>query len=76
MTMTDDQQRVNPFGVPVGAPSRAAGSAREVVNEMVNAGLFDDLMDRVDRGGLALTGAGGFCWRWSRPSWSVVWPPS
>jgi hypothetical protein len=40
MTMTDDQQRVNPFGVPVGAPLRAAGSAREVVNEMVDAGLF------------------------------------
>ena len=60
MTMTDDQQRVNPFGVPVGAPSRAAGSAREVVNEMVDAGLFDDLMERVDRDGLSLTGAGGF----------------
>jgi putative transposase len=60
MTMTDDQQRVDPFGVGVGVPSRAAGSAREVVNEMVDAGLFDDLMDRVDRDGLALTGAGGF----------------
>jgi putative transposase len=60
MTMTDDQQRVNSFGVPVGAPLRVAGSAREVVNEMVDAGLFDDLMDRVDRDGLALTGAGGF----------------
>ncbi|MGW5366399.1 IS256 family transposase [Actinopolymorpha pittospori] len=27
---------------------------------MVDAGLLDDLMDRVDRDGLALTGAGGF----------------
>ncbi len=60
MTMTDDQQRVDPCGVGVGVPSRAAGSAREVVNEMVDAGLFDDLMARVDRDGLALTGAGGF----------------
>jgi putative transposase len=44
----------------VGVPSRAVGSAREVVNEMVDAGLFDDLMARVDRDGLSLTGAGGF----------------
>jgi hypothetical protein len=61
MTMSDDQQRVNSFGVGVGVPSRAAGSAREVVNEMVDAGLFDDLMSRVDRDGLSLTGAGGRC---------------
>jgi len=27
---------------------------------MVSAGLFDDLMDRVDDGGLQLTGEGGF----------------
>ena len=27
---------------------------------MLEAGLLDDLMDRVDRGGLALTGEGGF----------------
>ncbi|MGH9250354.1 MAG: transposase, partial [Acidimicrobiales bacterium] len=27
---------------------------------MVDAGLFDELMDRVNRDGLALTGAGGF----------------
>jgi putative transposase len=60
MTMTDDQQRMDAFGVGVGVPSRAVGSAREVVNEMVDAGLFDDLMARVDRDGLSLTGAGGF----------------
>jgi putative transposase len=36
------------------------GSARQLVNEMVDAGLLDELMDRVDRDGLALTGAGGF----------------
>lgn len=62
MTMTRDQQQVNPFGVGVGAPSRAAGSAREVVNEMVEAGLFDVLMDREDRDGLS---ARGFAGRWS-----------
>ena len=39
-------------------PERRA--AREAVNEMVEAGLLDDLMARVDRGGLQLTGAGGF----------------
>jgi hypothetical protein len=30
------------------------------MNEMVDAGLLDDLMDRVDRDGLALTGVGRF----------------
>ncbi|MCA1674178.1 MAG: hypothetical protein LC799_18965 [Actinobacteria bacterium] len=50
--MTSDQQRVNPLGVAVGAALPASGSAREMVNEMVDAGLFDDLMDRVDSGGL------------------------
>ncbi|GAA5005508.1 IS256 family transposase [Actinopolymorpha pittospori] len=53
--MTDEQQ-VGPFGESRSVP----GSARQVVNEMVDAGLLDDLMDRVDRDGLALTGAGGF----------------
>jgi hypothetical protein len=63
MTMTDDQ-RVNPFGVLVGAPSRAAGSAREVSRRWFDAGLFDDLMARVDRDGLSWAGAGvGFCGR-------------
>src|SRR5215207_1714623 len=55
--MTDEQQQpVTPFGVPSPEP----GSARQLVNEMVDAGLLDELMDRVDRDGLALTGAGGF----------------
>jgi putative transposase len=31
-----------------------------VINEMLDAGLLDDLMARVDSGGLALTGEGGF----------------
>jgi len=56
MTVTNEQQKTGPFGTPSPEPP----SARKVVNEMVEAGLFDDLMDRVDRDGLALTGAGGF----------------
>ena len=34
--------------------------ARETVNEMIEAGLLDRLMARVDGDGLALTGEGGF----------------
>jgi putative transposase len=43
-----------------GVASPEPVSARAVVNEMVEAGLLDEVMDRVDSGGLALTGAGGF----------------
>ncbi len=57
MTVTEDQQRAHPLGVPV---PPASGSARAAINEMLDAGLLDDVMDRVDSGGLALTGAGGF----------------
>jgi putative transposase len=35
-------------------------SARETINEMLDAGLLDGLMDRVDAGELTLTGEGGF----------------
>lgn len=56
MTVTEDRQLVGPFGQSSPEPV----SARRVVTEMVDAGLFDDVMDRVDAGGLALTGAGGF----------------
>jgi putative transposase len=58
MTVTEDQQREHPLGVPA-APA-APPSAREVVDEMLDAGLLDELMGRVDSGGLALTGEGGF----------------
>jgi len=34
--------------------------ARETVEKMIEAGLLDDLMAKVDEGGLQLTGAGGF----------------
>ena len=55
MTMTDDQM-AGPLGQL--SPGSAA-SARETVNGMIEAGLLDDLMDRVDAGALALTGEGG-----------------
>jgi putative transposase len=46
-------------GSPFGVVSARSPSARDVVEEMVDAGLLDHLMDRVDEGGLALTGEGG-----------------
>lgn len=52
----DERQDVGSFGAPTPEPV----SARAVVDEMVEAGLLDDVMDRVDAGGLALTGEGGF----------------
>jgi Transposase, Mutator family len=58
MTMTEDQWREHPLGLPPSAPSPT--SAREVINEMLDAGVLNDVMDRVDTGGLRLTGEGGF----------------
>jgi putative transposase len=57
MTVTDDQRSGHPLGAE---PVRGAGSAREAINQMLDAGLLDDVMERVDAGGLALTGEGGF----------------
>jgi putative transposase len=37
-----------------------SGSARDAVNDLIEAGLLDQLMERVDGDGLQLTGAGGF----------------
>ena len=56
--MTDDQRAGGALGLE-SARSRP-GAAREVINEMLDAGLLDDLMARVDSGGLALTGEGWF----------------
>ena len=58
MTVTEDQQQ----WASAGCAGRAGqpGSAREAINEMLEAGLLDEVMDRVDAGGLALTGEGGF----------------
>ena len=36
------------------------GSARDAIHEMLDAGLLDDLMGRIDDGSLQLTGEGGF----------------
>jgi putative transposase len=58
MTVIEDQQREHPLGLQLSAP--LPSSAREVINEMLDAGLLDDVMDRVDAGGLRLTGEGGF----------------
>jgi putative transposase len=58
VTMAEERESAARFG---GGPSSSeSGTARDVVNEMVDAGLLDDLMGRVDRDGLALTGDGGF----------------
>jgi putative transposase len=56
--MTDDQRPGVALGVdPVQV---RPGAAREAVQEMLDAGLLEDLMARVDSGGLQLTGEGGF----------------
>jgi putative transposase len=63
MTVTEDRQSGRPSGHPLGADAAAAhepNPARAAVNEMLDAGLLDELMNRVDAGGLALTGDGGF----------------
>jgi putative transposase len=39
---------------------QAGSAARDAVNDMVEAGLLDRLMERVDDDGLRLTGEGGF----------------
>lgn len=45
MTVADERSEIAP--------------ARQAINEMVDAGLLDHLMSKVDGGGLALTGPGG-----------------
>src|SRR6188474_1963885 len=48
-------------GHPLGVTDRPEPrSARQTINDMLDAGLFDELMDRVDAGELTLTGEGGF----------------
>lgn len=43
-----------------GQISEVPVTARETVNEMLDAGLLDGLMGRIDKGDLKLTGEGGF----------------
>src|SRR5215217_2688895 len=45
---------------PLGLPGPDPVTARGVVNDMLEAGLLDGLMERVDAGDLQLTGQGGF----------------
>src|SRR6185436_7760897 len=42
------------------AQDQQQGSARDAVNDMIEAGLLDRLMERVGDDGLRLTGEGGF----------------
>src|SRR5919199_3620441 len=56
--MTDDQRPGVALGLESARPR--PGAAREAIQEMLEAGLLDDLMARVDSGGLELTGEGGF----------------
>lgn len=49
MTMTDED-----------VAAGAVAPARQAVSEMIEAGLLDEVLDRADRGDLALTGSGGF----------------
>jgi putative transposase len=57
MTMTEKQPEPD---TPFGSFSPEPPSARQLVNEMVEGGLFDDLMAQVDSQDLRLTGEGGF----------------
>jgi putative transposase len=50
--------------------------ARRAINEMIEAGLLDDVMSKVDADGLALTGEGGFLPEWSRRCWRGGCRPS
>jgi putative transposase len=57
VAMTGDQQWEYTPGVPTGPEPP---SARQAINEMLDAGLLDPVMEQVDREGLRLTGSGGF----------------
>ena len=50
-------EQEHPLGV---VPTPEPSSARQAINDMLDAGLLDEVMDRVDTGGLTLTGEGGF----------------
>jgi putative transposase len=58
MTVTEDRQVRHPLGADAGGVGPV--TARDAVNSMIEAGLLDEVMARVDAGGLALTGEGGF----------------
>src|SRR5947209_8275444 len=54
--MTEDPQS----GVALGVAQQSRATARDAINDMMDAGLLDDLMSRIDSGSLQLTGEGGF----------------
>jgi putative transposase len=54
MTMTEDSE-----AGALGTSSLGPGSARQIVSDLAASGVLDDLMDRADQDGLALTGDGG-----------------
>src|SRR4249919_2212169 len=56
MTEAGDKLATTPFG----SPSVEPAPARRVVDELIEAGVFDELLERIDEGGLQLTGEGGF----------------
>jgi putative transposase len=60
MTAIEERRVEHRPGEAFGTPAEEPVSARAVMNEMVEAGLFDDVMTRIDEGGLQLTGEGGF----------------
>ena len=45
--MTEDRQGLHPLGVPAG--EQETGSAREAVNDMLDAGLHEDIKPCVAR---------------------------
>jgi hypothetical protein len=51
--VTDEQRDVGPLGLPAVEP----GSARQATNEMIDAGLLDHFMSKVDADG------------WRSPRW-------
>ena len=57
MTMTTKDQTGSLFEA---AQRRPTPPAREAIQQMLDAGLLDDLMGRIDEGSLQLTGEGGF----------------
>ena len=50
-------EQAHPLGVTA---TSEPPSARQAVKQMLDAGLLDEVMDRVDAGSLTLTGEGGF----------------
>src|SRR4029453_16940333 len=57
VTVTDDLREAHSLGVRSDGQS---GPARAAIDQMIEAGLLDDVMARADAGELRLTGEGGF----------------